>query len=53
MIASGTAQASKFERPARPGGLAVRTWIKFKTLYGILEIVKFQMLAKFQIFVEF
>ncbi|WP_299086291.1 hypothetical protein [uncultured Campylobacter sp.] len=31
-MASGTARASKFERSVRSGGLAVRTWIKFKTL---------------------
>ncbi len=32
MIASGTARASKFERPARLRGLAACTWIKFKAL---------------------
>ena len=32
MIASDTARANKFERSARPSGLAVRTWIKFKAL---------------------
>jgi hypothetical protein len=32
VIASGTARASKFERSARPSGLAVCIWIKFKAL---------------------
>ena len=32
MIASGTARASKVERPARLRGLAACTWIKFKAL---------------------
>ena len=32
MIASGTARVSKFERSARPSGLAACTWIKFKAL---------------------